>query len=399
MAQIDSSIYGQQQLPDLMGNLQKGMSMRDMLNEKKKRQAIDQAYQAGVVKNEDGTTTYDAGKAMSAIGLVDGAGKEAYELSVQQQQQQANALKLKQEKMLKDADLVAKIAPEIKDQGSYEAGLMHLGKMGVDISQMPKAYDPGLVNRYGAMALSAKDKWAQQNDDRNFKLKEKELALKKDELAKKDGKASGALEGRKALDKDYAKDYNDWTTNSRNAANKNLERLKEARQALKEDPSLTGPIAGSTPDFIRNYTNEKAILTRDKVRAAAQGALKATLGSAFTEKEGERIMNQSYNEKLSPEANLDLIDKAINEIEGNMANADLKASYFQKNGSLNGLDVLGDSSQSQVAASPKGSPRNQSSSGMVQVMAPNGKVIKVPESRLQEVLNGGAKEIPMKAGF
>ena len=399
---IDYSIYGDQKGLDIMGNVKEGLSMRDMLNEKKKKQAIDQAYQAGVIKNDDGTTTLDPDRTISALGGVDGAGRETFEFAHQQREQSAAAAKLKQEKLMKDADLISKIAPEIKDQASYEAGLAHLRKFNVDIKDMPAQYDAGLVNRYGAMAMSATDKFNQMSKNREFDLKEKEMRLKGRELAAKDGKASGALEGRKALDKDYAKDYNDWTTNSRNAATKNLERLREARAALKADPSLTGPGVGLLPDAVRNFTNENAVLTRDKVRAAAQGALKATLGSAFTEKEGERIMNQSYNEKLSPEANLDLIDKAINEIEGNMSNADLKANYFQKNGSLNGLDVLGSSGQSQVAARPSANPRNQNannSSGMVKVISPNGKIKEIPEGMLQDALNAGGKLAIQKAGF
>jgi len=406
MAGIDSSIYFNQQTPDIMGSVQKGLSMRDMLDEKKKKQAIDAAYQAGLVKNEDGSTSFDGNKTMASMSGIQGAGREAAEFSQQQKQMSAAEARAKQEKQMRDIDLIARVAPEIKDQQSYEGGIAYLSKMGVDVSQMPRAYDPGLVNRYGSMALTYKEKMEQQNKDRDFDLKEKELGIKRKEVNKKEGKTSGALEGRKALDKDYAKDYNDWTTSSRNAALKNLERLKEAKAALEKDDTLTGPGRGLLPDVIRNYTNENAILNRDKVRAAAQGALKATLGSAFTEQEGERIMNQSYNERLSPKANIDLIDKAIKEIEGNMFNSDTKAAYFQKNGTLDGLDLgiqptqIAGGLKSSPVENPNASPKTQSvGGGMVKVIAPDGSVKKVPESRLQELLNAGAKLAPQTAGY
>lgn len=168
--------------------------------------------------------------------------------------------------------------------------------------------------------------------------------------AKKDSSGAGLSEGEKALDKNFTKDYLDWNKSGRAVVEKNLQRLEDAKKSLAEDSSLTGGVRGLLPDAIRNVTNEKAITTRDDVRAAAQGALKATLGAQFTEREGERIMNQAYNEKLSPQANIAKIDAAIQELRKNKDALDSQSQFFEKSGSLKGWS----SGQGLVAQKPSG---------------------------------------------
>jgi hypothetical protein len=178
-----------------------------------------------------------------------------------------------------------------------------------------------------------------KNADRE-KMREQEALEERRRLNEiKEKMSEGGTEGRKAVDKDFAKDYNEWNGGGFATAQKNLQRLRDAKAALKNDPSLTGSFRGLAPDWVRNATNEKAITTRDDVRAAAQGALKATLGSQFTEKEGERIMNQAYNERLSPQANIDKIDAAIKELEGHQQAMLAKSKHFEQHGSLRGFET------------------------------------------------------------
>jgi hypothetical protein len=156
-----------------------------------------------------------------------------------------------------------------------------------------------------------------KNQERKDKLKDEQTA------------------GQKALDRVYAKDYNEWTTTAAPIADKNLKRLEDAKALLKKDNDYTGRFEGRLPDFLRS---EKSIRLREDVQAAAQAALKATLGSQFTEKEGERIMNMAYNEKLSPEENIRKIDAAIKEIKANKENQNAKAKHFEQHGSLSGFE-------------------------------------------------------------
>jgi hypothetical protein len=366
---IDSSIYFQQQGPDLVGSLQKGLSMREMIDNRKKAQEeedrqklLSQAYQAGVVTNPDGSVGFDQNKVLSQLAKTPGAGKQVFEAQGMFQKENAEKAKLEAEKLKAGAEKLNQFTNYIgnanatlkKDPGQYQYFLSDAKSRGYDVSGLPPQYDQDAQKKldfYEGQALSYKDKLDQQLKQLHSENEAGSLANAKQktaaeiekiqaEVAKtkaETGVKGGMTEGQKALDKDYAKDYNDWTSTGKAALDKNLQRLQDAKQMLQSDPTLTGSVRGMLPDFIRNSTNETAIRVRDQVRAAAQGALKATLGSAFTEKEGERIMNQAYNEKLSPEENIRKIDAAIQELVTNKSNNDTKADLFGRTGSISKL--------------------------------------------------------------
>lgn len=166
--------------------------------------------------------------------------------------------------------------------------------------------------------------------------RDRELDIREREAGAKTDKAAGANEGLKALDKDYAKDYNDWTSTGKSGYDKNLKLLRDAQSELsanKDDSLISGNLAGRAPDVLRS---EKSRVIQQKVQAAAQGAMKAALGSAFTEREGDRIMKLSYDPTLSPEENLKKIDEAIADLEDKAKNQQGKSRYFEKEQTLKG---------------------------------------------------------------
>lgn len=180
--------------------------------------------------------------------------------------------------------------------------------------------------------------------------KDARLEKRQDKLAAvADKKAEGITEGRKAVDRDFAKDYNDWTSGGQAAVDKNLKRLEEARNVLSQRKDdwfgTSGRLTGRLPDALRS---QESVRLRQDVQAAAQGALKATLGSQFTEKEGERIMAAAYDEKLSPEENLKKIDAAIQELQTSKQNKNSKSRYFEQKGSLNGFSSMADQPSAEV---------------------------------------------------
>lgn len=341
---IDNSIYFQQKGPDFVGSYQDGMKLSDMAKQRKKA-ADEEAWNEGL-KNSyevgaDGKATLNQGK-LSELG------KSNPLKYAELQKKQESDSRLAQEEKLKTysakVTLGAQMLGGINDANSYNAMRPKLLEHGIfDAHELPEQYDPKYIGAKQMQAMSVKDRL-------DLQMKQQESALGRDktraEIAKlgaeqkkilAEAGGSGKGGGFAALSKDYAKDYNDWTSSGKATVDKNLERLYSARAALKSDNTLTGGFRGMLPDNLRNITNEKAITTRDDVRAAASSALKATLGPAFTEKEGERIMNQAYNEKLSPEANIEKLDAAIKEIETAKANQDAKAQYFEQNGTLAGF--------------------------------------------------------------
>jgi hypothetical protein len=162
---IDSSIYFQQQAPDIVGSIERGLNMRQLIDQRRKQRDVEDAYKAGVVTNPDGSTTFDNTKTMSALAKADP--KQAMEFQRESQTLEAQKQKLQQEKHMHAIDMFARIAPSMKDQASYEAGLQTLTKAGVDVSDAPRAYEPSLVDRYHSMALTAKEQREFLDKDRH----------------------------------------------------------------------------------------------------------------------------------------------------------------------------------------------------------------------------------------
>ncbi len=166
-----------------------------------------------------------------------------------------------------------------------------------------------------------------------YKIQQDKLEKSNARAEKRNG--SGYGEGQKALDKDYAKDYNDWTSTGSSSLEKNLKALEEARDALASNPDLTGGFTGALGDRL---TSDDVLKQRQKVGSAVQNSLKATLGSQFTEKEGERILKNAYNEAASSGTNKESLNALINQLREQGAANTAKAKHFEQNkGTLQGF--------------------------------------------------------------
>lgn len=144
MAQIDHSIYLQSQAPDILGGVERGMRMSDMIKDRKlkeqeiQRQAgLKKAYAAGVVQNPDGTTSYNPQLTMSALAQ-GGYGQEAQAIGDQLAQRDILAAKAAQENQwkaqefkLREQELMSRAADrkEARDERRFQAGIVRDEKM------------------------------------------------------------------------------------------------------------------------------------------------------------------------------------------------------------------------------------------------------------------------------
>lgn len=180
MSRIDHSIYSQFQPADIFGSVQKGMQMRDQMDERARKQAelekqkgIDAAYKAGVTQNPDGTLSYDNQKTTAA--LLGWDPREAMKFQQDQAARDAQALEQRQKKNAFEAEHVARELEGVKDQASYAAAGDRLKAAGVDMNGWDPVYSPDRVARAKYGATTYAQRLAQQNADRNFKLEEKRL--------------------------------------------------------------------------------------------------------------------------------------------------------------------------------------------------------------------------------
>ncbi len=146
----------------------------------------------------------------------------------------------------------------------------------------------------------------------------------------------------KGVDTGFAKDYNDYQLQGgRSTVDKNLGLLKGAADKLTDEKGLTGnwtqkiPILNS--DAIQSTINPDSIRVRDDIRGAVQASLRQTLGSQFTEREGEAIFNRAYDPKLAPEENVRRINNTLAELKGMAASKDQSGQYYEGHGTLKGF--------------------------------------------------------------
>jgi len=121
---IDSSIYFQNQPVDIMGSVDRGLRMADLIGERKqkqaekqKAQAIDQAYSSALVVNPDGTMSVDDNLVSKNLAK-SGFGREALqyqqESKIRKAQEQSSQIDL----MKKQRDEVAKSLELSVDENS-----------------------------------------------------------------------------------------------------------------------------------------------------------------------------------------------------------------------------------------------------------------------------------------
>lgn len=353
MAQIDSSIYSSFQAPDILGSIQKGLSVRDMINTRdkeekaqKKEQALAEAYNAGVSKNPDGTVSYDGMKTASKLSDL-GYGKESIETLQNYKAQQKASIEEQRKKLSEMTDYLGRASQSLKQNpGLYQNILQDAKARGFDVSTMPPQYGPDaqkMIDHYHGQALTVKDQVENQFKQQQFaaeqKWKQKSYDLDKQKAQLEHGKKSGALEGFKALDKDYAKDYNDFTSNGAENARGSIAKLREIRNELaKAGDGVFSAGGGRSEIFPDAFRSKTSVRWRDQAQSAANATLKSIFGGQLSDGERKAAAAEFYNDKLDNADNVKILDAKIEAMEQGLQNQLSKANYFSKYGSLQGFE-------------------------------------------------------------
>lgn len=194
-----------------------------------------------------------------------------------------------------------------------------------------------------------KQKIQQESSDKSFdkNYKNQELDLRREELGAKNkiADAKGKDQGIIALDKDYAKDYNDFTSGGNEAAKRSIEKLESIYSDVKGDNGTFaaggGSVVGSLPDALRSNTSIKR---RDTAVTAANSALKSTFGGQLSDGERKALANEFYNDKLDNASNAEILRSKIDELKAKLGQQTQKALYFRDKGTLNGFSAKIDNS-------------------------------------------------------
>jgi hypothetical protein len=143
--------------------------------------------------------------------------------------------------------------------------------------------------------------------------------------------------GQQAVDRDFAKDYNEWTSGGAQGAKTEIQKLRNVAAALRNKEVTTGGLTGMFPD---RMTSASLLRARSDVQSTIMNSLRAILGAAFTEKEGERVIKNTWNEGDSTENNLARVERLANDLEAKARDKDAKAKYYEQFGSLQGFQGI-----------------------------------------------------------
>ena len=118
--------------------------------------------------------------------------------------------------------------------------------------------------------------------------------------------------------------------------------LQQLEKSKDDFFGLTGKNVGVMPKGLRAFFNPDSADLEDNIRSIVYESLRQTLGAQFAEKEGEKLIQASFNSMLSEEKNIVRLKRMRAKIL-EMAKAKQKSyEYFiANNGDMSGYDYKG----------------------------------------------------------
>ena len=315
MASIDSSIYGKFDTVDLGGSFESGMRLGDMIKQRRKESDLQNAYKAGIVTNPDGTVTQDNKLTMKAM-LDKGYGNEAWDF---QEKSQANELakqkQLREQQAYKTSEVGRLAGAALQNPNAWSQIRAEAIKSGYGTEQtLPQQFDEKFVRGIHTQALSAGEQLAQQNNERDFKLRQQDMNLKYAQRHDQKSEAKKEREG-KQLESDVqnlskslsgTQDLVSSIQEVENTLGAPLDEFKvgAANNLKRGDKNVDLP-GVSLPGVGRvSFYDNKARDLAGAVGKVFNVTLKDRSGAAVTNTELERLKNEFGQGKYNSEADL-----------------------------------------------------------------------------------------------
>lgn len=334
---LDPSIIlsGQQfNAPDILGQMGQAMTLKRMAQqgqmqdkEIQDQEAMKKAYEMNMIPTPGGAPSLDKQKFLSDMGKI--SPEKAMALENQFSTQDTARKNQEIETAKKQIDLAHQLSWSMNDQDSYTRAREMGIKLGLPNSEkLPMQYDPNMVKQMQEKSFSAKERMDQHWKQKELGFKERELALKEAASTRKE-QNSGSSAGRKKVDQEFAKDYNEWTSGKAEIARSEIDKLQSVVESLESKKVTTGGLTGMFPDRI---TSDKVLGARSDVQSTVMNSLRAIMGAAFTEKEGERVINNTWNEADTTENNTARLKRLISDLAAQANAKDEKSRYYERSG-------------------------------------------------------------------
>ena len=211
--------------------------------------------------------------------------------------------------------------------------------------------------------------------DADRKYKQDMLDLQKDKLK---GKSSDKLTvGQEALDREFAKEADKYTSSGRVNALSSINKLKEIASDLEKEGdglfSVGGGRSSILPDVARSG---KSVKWRDNAVTSANATLKELFGAQLSDSERESAAKEFYNDMLPNSENAAILRRKIADLEAGLRNKDRKVETFLKEGTLKNY---------------RPTTNSESLGSTVRVQDPKGNIRLIPREHLSTALKNGGK--------
>jgi hypothetical protein len=169
--------------------------------------------------------------------------------------------------------------------------------------------------------------------DRDLKMREMELKAMSD-AAK--GKAESPFEKKRM--EELGKSGAEWLSKDRDQFLNNASKIDTAINILNKKGSTTGGITSYTGKLSRDMFNQDAAKAEEAMQSAITETLRPTLGAQFTENEGKRIMDLTFNPRLGDAENARRARELKKFIEKKVEATDALYQHIEETGSVRGFD-------------------------------------------------------------
>ena len=149
-------------------------------------------------------------------------------------------------------------------------------------------------------------------------------------------------EGQKVLDREWAKDNNDFMTKDFAEIRKNINSLDQVVTVLQDkNLDTTGSIVNALGPDLRRWLGkggERSADLQQLVESVVQQNLRQVLGGQFAEREGANLIKRAYNPSSSEEVNIAKLSALKQSISQAAEAKRSMADYFRKNNTLTGYE-------------------------------------------------------------
>lgn len=332
---IDTSMYNNIQQPDFAAAADRGMRMGDLIEQRRTKGAVRNAYKNAMTTAPDGSLQVNEGMLMKDLYSNAGpeAAMEAQEKFARQKQQKAQGTSADLDLALKKIRNAGEYLSTATDEQSWAAGRQRVIEDGLmKAEQIPEQYDPKQKDFFAGLMLSGAERL--ELERKNMRATKDDSFRERELASRNKGSSEYGLKPTKAqevVDSEFGKEYSAWTSGGRDGALTEIGKLRGVAQDLKKGKVTTGGMTGAFPDRL---TSNEVLKARADVQSTIMNSLRAILGAAFTEKEGERVIKNTWNESDSTANNFARVERLVNDLEAKAIAKDAKAQFYEDRGTL-----------------------------------------------------------------